>query len=319
MKSISTVLVGLLLTACSAIPIELRAPDPRVATSLRLSEFPGAYALLHEFDTRRGDTEWQEGDSVLFGLRLRKGEDTHRWLLRLAVVGEKISGYLDTDTDVAILEERRWSYTAIIGDDKQQIPIESGMRLIGVSVHDEHGKQLGTSLVKLPADLMSRGLLPGIECALAHQNAGGDFQSFATAADVRPMAEGLISLIALLDVVQNDSVLEDYFWQVVQKPSIWSVIAEFGVRATLTASLEKSVPVPNLPLHLPPTERAFAMPLRVDVNDNPALLADVIAVSAQRPFGLCGGIVAASARHPTDPSLTFDVQLLAARLASKAP
>ncbi len=128
------------------------------------------------------------------------------------------------------------------------------------------------------------------------------------------MAEGLIALIALLDVVQNDDVLEDYFWQVVQKPSVWSVIAALGVRASLNASLEKSVPIDRLPSHMPSHGRAFAMPLMVDVNDTPALVADVIAVESGRPFSLCGGIVAAAARHPSDPSLNFDVQLLAARL-----
>ena len=157
-------------------------------------------------------------------------------------------------------------------------------------------------------------LLPGIESALAHAARGSDFMSFENIDEVRPMAEGLISLIALLDVVQNDSVLEEYFWQVVQKPSIWSVIAGFGVRASLIASLEKSVLVPTLPRPLPYAGKAYAMPLRVDVNDSPALLADVIAVDAARPYALCGGIVAASARHPTDDSIAFDVQLLAARV-----
>lgn len=320
MKTPAIFLAGLAAAACSSVPIELRPPDPLVATALPASEFPGAPRLLAGFDARTPETRWNGGDRILFGLRLRKGDTTKRWLLQLEViVGDRMRSVLDgEEVELTIFEERQWSYTAVIGGERKQIAIDSKMSLVEVKVHDEDGTVLGKSLVRLPAELMSRGLLPGIECALAHQDGGGDFRSFGSVEEVRPMAEGLISLIALLDVVQNDSVLEEYFWQVVQKPSVWSVIAGFGVTASLTASLEKSVLVRELPPGLPAAGQAYAMPLRVDVNGDPALVADVISVDAQRPFALCGGIVAASARHPGDEGLRFDVQLLAARLGELA-
>ena len=205
-----------------------------------------------------------------------------------------------------------------IDGESRTIPIESAMTLVKVSVHDAHGKQLGESTISLPRDLMAHGLLPAIESALRHKVEGrGIADEFENEATARPWITGIISLMALLRVVQNDEVLKDYFWLVVQKPSVWSVISELGIRASLFTPLEKSAPIGPLPGHIPPTSPAYAMPMRISVNDTPALLADVLVVGPGRPYSLCGGIIAASARHPTDNDLRLDIQLLAARNGSQ--
>ncbi|MCA8977459.1 MAG: hypothetical protein KDC98_22240 [Planctomycetes bacterium] len=313
-----SILVGaLMLAACQSPPIELATPASQVFASMPHSEFPGAGSLLSGFDSRHEDGEWRAGDEVLFGLRLKKGSTVHRWLLLLSVIGaEAERGQAGTGDGPGqgTTWQQQWTFTAEIDGKRRQIPITSEMCRVAVRVCDENGAQLGRSEVELPCELMSHGLLAGIECALAHQRNGADFQSFASEAEVRPMAIGLVSLIALLQVVQNDDVLEDYFWLVVQKPSVWSVIKGMGVAASLRASPERSTPVSRLPPALPAAWPAYAMPLRVDVNDTAALLADVIAVQPTRPYALCAGIVAAAARHPTQQDLRFDVQLLAARL-----
>jgi hypothetical protein len=80
---------------------------------------------------------------------------------------------------------------------------------------------------------------------------------------------------------------------------------------------EHSVPAASLPAPLPPQPRAVVIPLRIDVNGSPALFADVLATDPRRPLSLCGGMVVASAHHPTEPGVHFDVLLLAARLAER--
>jgi len=160
---------------------------------------------------------------------------------------------------------------------------------------------------------MSHGLVPAIESARRCLDADGELRGFASEDEFRPVAEGMIALVALLNVVQQDDVLEDYFWQVVQKPSLWSILRGLGVTATIMASPEKSVRVTRWPAQLPIAGAAYAMPMRVDVNGSTALLIDVLTTDPSRPLALSAGIVAAAARHPTDPTLRFDVQLLGAR------
>jgi hypothetical protein len=168
--------------------------------------------------------------------------------------------------------------------------------------------------VPLPADLLSDGLLPAVQKGLALRPAADAGQAVREE-DIKPLVGAIIGMMALLNVVQEDKVLSEYFWQVVEKPGVFSVIANFGVKVSIRMPFENSLPVKELPAHLPVTGPAFAVPLQVDVNGNPALLVRILAADPARPYALCGGMVAATARHPTDPGLQFDVILLAAQRA----
>lgn len=310
----------LLFAACAAAP-EPELVTPAATVHAATAGFPGADALLRGFSPRTKATSWQKGDAVLFGLELTKGSQVHRWLLHLEVqdmdriVGTGSDG---RHYDVPILKEQRaWSYNATIRGEKREMTVQSAMRDVAVRVCDANGTELGASKVKLPVGLMTSGLVRAVTTAIAHHRHDPEFQNFQDPSEVQPMVEGLVALIALLNVVQNDHVLEPYFWEVVQKPSIWSVVTGLGVSASITGELQNSVPATDLPYHMTDGHPAFVMPLHVDVNGAPALLADVATVDPNRPYGLCGGIVGATARHPTRKDLQFTVRLLAARLGDE--
>lgn len=296
------------LCSCRAAPPAIVPPDPGNTPHLEFAQFPGART---GFDDRSPDAAWDGNDEVLFALRLRKGAEVHRWLLHLEVVlGEHLIARVDNDPDhrIELWETRTWTWTETHDGTSQDVTTTSRMLPVLVTIRDQHGARLDHSLVKLPANLLGRGLLPAIERA-RH----ADPEPLAGDAS-RPMVEAMIATMALLHVVQQDDVLADYFWQVVEKPGLWSVLTHLGVQATMTMPFEQSLPATRLPAGLPPVDRAFVVPLRIEVNGHPALLADVVAVDAARPYALCGGMVAAVARHPTRPEITFELQLLAARL-----
>ena len=66
----------------------------------------------------------------------------------------------------------------------------------------------------------------------------------------------------------------------------------FGVKTTFSMGFDKSVPAVHLPPDLPGSDRAFVVPMQIDVNGSPALFLELLATDAARPFSLCGGIVA---------------------------
>src|SRR5690606_21471716 len=104
-------------------------------------------------------------DRVLFALQLRKGETVTRWLLHLEVlVGDLMSIRLgdDAPNNVQWGSNRTWTYATTVDGVRQEHRLTSRLRPVIVRVHDEAGKQLGNSLVQLPADLLGTGLLPGI-------------------------------------------------------------------------------------------------------------------------------------------------------------
>jgi len=301
-------LLAALLAGCTAPPPAV--PPPR---ALLAADFPGAAALLTGFDERT-DGPWTSGDAVLFGLRLHKAQQEHRWLLHLSIaLGEELVGRLGDDEarTLDVLWGKKVSpYTAKSGEQSRDLEIESRMLPVRATVHDAEGKVLGASTVVLPADLLRAGMLPAVDAALAQPPGSPETLDPKT---MEPFVRALLGLMSLFGVVQEGSVLRDYFWQVVEKPSVWSLATKLGVEATLSAAFEKSLPASELPPGLPALGRGCTIPLRIEVNGAPALLADVLAVTAARPYSLCGGMVAATARHPSRPDLQFDIALLAAR------
>ena len=322
--AILRILLALPVAACSAAPVPVAAPSPTAVSDLSLAEFPGAAGLLSGFDGRRTDAKWEGGDEILFGLRLQRGAEVQRWLLHLSVMlGEGLVAGLDTGpaAPIRLWEERIWAYTATDRGEPREYQIRSQLLPVSVTVCDADGKKLGASLVKRPVQLLGAGVLPAVDVSLAlaqAKTAPASEQSFREDQG-RPTVAAALGMMALLSVVQEDDVLAQYFWQVVEKPSLWSVMTSLGVSATVRMPFEQSVPAEQLPSHLPPPGRAFVVPLRIDVNGSPALNADVIAVDAARPYALCGGMVGAVARHPTRSDLHFDVQLLAARVGNGKP
>lgn len=311
-------IAGCLAASCGSAPMRVAVPSGTVTTTLTAAEFHGLDPAKLGFDERSEDPRWESGDEVVYGLRLRRGNELHRWVLRLQVlIGEQVSERLagDATTGNRLWDERTWSYTITQGGERRELTAKSLMLPVTAIISDEHDKKLSASLVKLPAHLLGHGVLPAIDCAVAAAASGGTGlpEEPLREVSVRPMVDATIAMMALLNVVQEDSALAEYFWFVVEKPSIWSVITGMGVHATLAMPFEESVPATSLPPGLPAAERAFVSPLQIEVNGSPALFVDVVVIDAARPYSLCGGMVAAVARHPTRPDVTLELQLLGAR------
>jgi hypothetical protein len=308
MKATSASLLLSCLFGCSSAPVTIAPPDASTVPTLTLAEFPGATT---GFDDRRDDDAWDGSDQVVFALRLRKGAEVHRWLLTLDVIlGENLIAMVDGGKQrISLWQDKTWTYEWTENGKATEQSVTSKMLPVGVTVHDEAGRKLSNSVVKLPSRLLGRGLLPAIETSFEIAARQGQAP---TEADGRPLIEAMLGMMSLLNVVQEDDALADYFWQVVEKPSVWSLITGLGARASMSMPFEQSLPATRLPANLPPTEPAYVVPVRIDVNGSPALLADVVAVDARRPYALCGGMVAAVARHPSNPDITFELQLIAA-------
>jgi len=292
-----------------------------MAVDLPKTEFPGANRMAAGFDARTEDGAWESDDEVVFALRLRRGEKVDRWLLRLCVVlGERLTGSLGNE-GIGLWEEMSWTYTITDHGKRKDAQVTSKLLPVMATVCDEQGKKLTASVVKLPVRLLGCGVLPAIDCAMAatQAQAQGNLSEPAREVALHPLVEATLGLMSLLNVVQEDDALAGYFWQVVEKPSLWSVITGFGVKTTFSMGFEKSVPAANLPPDLPAADRAFVVPMQIDVNGSPALFLELTATDAARPFSLCGGIVAGVARHPTKADYALELQLIAARLGKVKP
>lgn len=320
----SRVLFALLpaLAGCAATASLAPRHPPALSAPLAMVDFPGAARVLAGIDAASDDDEWAVGDQLLFGLQLSKAGETRRWLMRLQVRRARLDkqiGKVHTSDgrDFPPIEfdansYTMMSYTAPVDGETRSFERVSLALPVAVTIFDADGSELGASEVLLPTEVLREGLLDAVAIARAHPAlATGES---ATPEQLRQLVDSYMSLISLLNVVKEDSVLAQYFWQVVEKPSLWSALTHFGIDVSIDIQLQNSVAARAMPPLLPASERAVIVPVRIDVNGSPALSVDVLATDPRRPFSLCGGMVAASAHHPSDPSLHFDVQVLAARL-----
>lgn len=302
---------ALAFAACSSGPVPVRVPDATAIPMLPATDFPGLARSSPGFDARSPRASWSSDDRVDFALRLVKGDTVKRWLVRLSPLADQATAarMAGGGDGGGLFEEKSWDYQVGSGPTNRTLTTRSLQMPMTVGVYDEDGNRLTSTIVGLPVDLLARGVLPAIDLwqgATAEAAASMDDE-----AHVRPLVEATIAMMTLIGTLQENEALADYFWQVVEKPSVLSVITSFGVRATVGAHFEKAVPV-TLPAHLPPADRAFVVPMEIDVNGSPALLIDVVAIDAARPFALCGGMIAATARHPSK-DVRLEVQIVGAR------
>lgn len=283
-----TVATALLLTACASAPPITLPP----ATPITAGEFPGASALLRGLSPPQAETMWFAGETILYALRLEKGAAVRRWLVRLTLLESEV----DTTRDGVSSMTMRM-------DDGNVVTLTSPKLPVRIEVWDENGAAQGDSRVLVPVGLLRHSFLDA--CAWQRQpkldESGRTVVCGAHAA-----------LISFLGILQNDELLAGIMWQVVDKPSLWSVVTGFGVAMRLEAGLGRATNVEDV--GLPGWSRpAVQFPLLLKLNDRHALDATITATDPWMPLGLCGGIVQVEATRPSDSSVRFTARLLAAR------
>jgi hypothetical protein len=301
-------LLPLVFSAChGAAAPDLRldlAPAPATA-----ADFPAAAAILRGFDAGSAtDLDWRAGDQVLFGLRLRTGDRLRHWLLHLQVLEPQAA---DADGAArAPLPAIDWTLN-INGAPEQ---FHSRLCRVQATVHDQHGVVVGRSEPLVPRDLLANGFAAACELVVRQQRrrphmVGTD--GFYQDLDLAPLARATVCAVALLQVVQDDAVLSPLLWEVVQRPSLWSVLSHLGARVVLRPRFHAAVEVPASAAS--GAARAWQVPMTLLVNDQPVLLTELLVGEPWPPFALGGSLLGATARHPEDGGREFALQLLAAR------
>src|SRR5262245_12242993 len=279
-------------------------PDPTTAPAVPAAEFPGADRLLQGFSAPDGDPAWRAGDTVLLALRLQDHAEVRRWLLRLRVLHAQAN-----DAQGQPLPLENWS----IDVDGTPQQFAAALARIDATVADADGKILGISTLDVPRDFLDKGF--GAACtqveALGMLSTGSGTLVSGTF-HLQPLVEAMVSVVALFGIVLQNDTLAPILWEVVDKPSVFSVLWHGGAKATLTPRFQETVRAATTPPQLPPGDPAWVVPLTLLVNDAPALYCDLLVGSSAPPLHLTGGIVGGDAQRPGDPDLRFQFAVLAA-------
>ena len=304
----STPLLAALLLAACAAPRQpaLQFDDRELPLDAR--DFPVPERMRLGFDPRASG-EWRVGDEVLFGLRLRKAGGERNWLLKLRVLDPEVEA-------AAATGPARVDWRLRING--VQEAFASRLCRVEAIVMDRDGVVLGRSEPRLPRDFLASGVAAA--CALVARRApervraaGARPQPQALALPVRnrELARATVCAVSLLQVVQDDAVLAPLLWEVVEKPSLWSVVTNLGAAVVLRPRFHHTASVRSpIPGNYDPT---WTLPLGLEVNGAPALELELFVAEPEPPYALCGGLFGATARHPRRADLEFSLLLLSAR------
>lgn len=261
-------------------------------------EVADAAPALSDLASRR---EPQVGDEVTYELTLDQSARSRRWTLRFVVVEVEpldsaqpvpSSQGVDRDGESARFSTARTWMDIYVTDDDPARPA----RVTRDSIRTDH---LVTGLF-FAAEVLERVL----RAMAGHEEAEIDGEVFGNA---------LGSFMAVMEVLQDNDELAPILWEVIEKPSVWSVVTQ-GVRLGLSMDVAKPWTT-GIPEAAGP---AFRLPVSLSVNDQPALRVSALVVESRAPITTGAGILSLVAERPDGSGTRARMRLIGARRAAPA-
>ena len=127
------------------------------------------------------------------------------------------------------------------------------------------------------------------------------------------------ALISYFGIVEHTKGLEGILLEVVDKPSVWSLVRHLGVTARLMLQQNSARPGDlsswGLTNHPPP----YLLPMRLFLNDHRALDITFIVTTPRPPLLACGGIIGFLAEKPGDKETYLTLRVISARKHGSSP
>jgi|GEM_PF-2997413 len=254
---------------------------------------------------RDGPDLLHSGDRLLFEVRIAEGESSELHYLAFQVLGPAMEGGHPKHINMSATLTTKAS--ASRPSRTRAIAVVTPVYRLRVERFDSEGEPVAASEVEL-ADYVGRGqyecavLLEGVEEA---PESDEELDRMLESAQIASS-----SLFSMMTIAQGDEILADLLWDVIEKPSLFSLAMRWGVDLHLTPKYEESAPWTDPRGELDSLGPLRRFPLEIDLNDEAALLLDVVVVPPRAPWTLTSGIVALEGRHPSR-DVRVDARLVA--------
>lgn len=246
---------------------------------------------------------WRPGDRAVFRVLIADGERERAWRVEIVDISPP-NGLLFTRTCTITCNDERHT---------EQIHVIPVLVAVG-----EEGADLDLRPSDLPKEYAERGLYE--LCERLDRLAIRDYESLdperraeAAAVYCESLVPGYATLQFVLDAVQQDERLSELMYQVVEKPSLFSVLWSRGVELSITpdllASRRTANPLPGPHGELP----AYLLPVHVTANDSPALEIELVACPPRPPLHVAAGVVRLVGWNPEHPERRVTIDLVGAR------
>ena len=121
------------------------------------------------------------------------------------------------------------------------------------------------------------------------------------------------ALMAFFEAVEKTPGLRDILWDIVEKPSVWSILRRGG-RVDTGIDFKETPSLIEARAEKPATAGdVFRMPLKLALNDQPALRCALIVTAPRPPLLTCAGIIGIDADPPEGSAKHLTIRLVASR------
>lgn len=281
----SALLLVVLTAACAWVD-----PDPawadRPAGFAEASWQAPAAIPLQGFDPPAPAERVANGDRIVYRVQLEKGDTRRSWLVHAEV----------EDAEYMSCTLRDGS--------------RSCMLRIRVRVDDESGAEVGRDLVGMSREDVVFGLFRA--CRGDQWSAAEIGSSFAVVPLVQRAHLGLLNM---MQVIQGSKVLFSVLRQVIDPPSLLSILTNLGVWVRTDVRFDKAVALEPVEIdgHRYPV---YELPVELQLNRQPALRCKVLVAEPDSPLNLSAGILGIDAFQPSDPTARVTIRVVAARRSS---
>ena len=251
-------------------------------------------------------SRWASEDGCVFEVIQRDGRTLRRWYL-LVRPDDEASGIEMGTAQMTLAEEDR----------TVEIPLFFHHALVTVAPEGREVAQAREALLPLISANLGYTITANetLKTAYDELDAAGalteDAQDRYTSASMRPA----IALLSLFQGVQEHPELSEILREVVDAPSILSIILAGGLKLSLEADLESAArcECPVGDAHFQPGVR---FPASLNANGELALEMEIFATESVRPVHLTGGLVGLRAWLPGNESHSVELKLVGARISS---
>jgi hypothetical protein len=136
--------------------------------------------------------------------------------------------------------------------------------------------------------------------------------------DERAIAGSVPAMLEFFEIAARSKGLREILWEIIDKPSLWSIIRHFGrVEAGISFHSKGVHQVPSEPWGLSESGAVFQIPFTLDLNDEPALDCVMVVTEPRPPLLTSAGILGLSAHEPGAKNRRAVIRLVAARAGAK--
>jgi hypothetical protein len=300
----------LLLPACQRPAAVGRALTPPNIAEVEPGRFDRGRELLEGFTVAGEDEHWGIGDSVLLGIAMDAPGISRTWYMRATVLGLPV---LQLDGKVFTMSDSARVRMRTPEDELRWVRVDYGVVPVAVELFDGHLELLAENQAMMPDLCLRWGLVEFIELGRGgvgfldglDLSAGGDLVAVETQ---NRFLAGWLALTKLPDFLHRDS-MKGLVWQLVDRPSLLSIVRSRGVTMSLDLAPELAEEIPSPRAGI---ERAYRVPMHVTINGEPAMVCSLLLARPTPPLGPASGLLGLDAENPRNPAKRITVRLLAA-------